>query len=651
MERPGTALQDQQIPQSRLHPVLWRDVDFATYESTTKMKKYYEQWKQLNTKGVYVRSLKIRMAFLILLIGNTYPTPEAPQPKWLLDPPISGHNGLEFDFPPLTGLTRLEINAGYDNDRVEENIHEAAGLRDDEYFEGYLFPQFCWLIQINPGLTHLTLQYIHPEGSIGIRCLSRVISNLHHLKYLYINPVPHESSWRDAFETVFLSIPESVETLLIKPGGESSMKEKGFSLMPKQGDMDVAESAFVLRNDPLLRLKKLSLPVEHSGSSTYQWMMDHCPNIETLGFLFVESNTGFIRTLAPAIQEYCHRIHHVLIRQELSHGETAEVFHLLEGLSAPIETLYFERYKTTVGYNGNLAIQRHASTLSDIRLIDCEHVDDGMIMEMLSRCVLLERLEIKPKQSTLFAKVDNLVSQKWACEGLCHLDLTICWGEFESTQPHYLKQQPGTPTATTHESLKDKERWNLLERFYRQLGNLSRLEVLDIKTINPKTTDPGTTYVTFPHLMTLGDGVQCRRAYLGWLAGLTNLRQLRGPSFQVSQPEIGATFGKAEATWLLESWKSLEQIELWPAFSKIPKTRVKGAGSVAINLLMKSKPGIRICSRRGREAGFIQPSPQYMMEIWRDEYYYHLEDAHLPTSHQKKPKKKKSAAVWRWMPR
>lgn len=633
-------------------PVLWRDVDFSTFESVTKMKKFVQQWEQLATKGVLVRSLKIRKTFLVLLMSNTRVTGtssntnntnnnktpfSAVKPCWV--PPASDVNGLDVEFPPLTRLARLEIRAGYDNERVEENIYKAAGL--NKYSDAHVFAQFCWLIQLNPRLTHLKLHYIHAERSIDIRSLSRVLSELHHLKYLHIDHIPDTGNWRDAFETIFLSVPESVETLLIKPGSGSSIKESEFRLMPRLGDTDGLLGALTLRQDPLLRLTKLSLPVDHSDSSSYQWMMDHCPNIDTIEFLFVSSRTGFLMTLAPAIQEFCHQIRHIHIRQELSYCQPAEFMSLIEAMTAPIETLYIERYKPNLGNNGNTAIQRHSLTLRDIRLYNCEQVDDGLMVEILSRCIFLERFEVIPKDITLSVKLDTLLSQKWACAGLRHLDLTICWGEFEATQPHYLQQ------TVALESSKDLERWGKLETLYRQIGNLLNLEVLDIKAITPPKKSVTSTYVTFPQLLALHDGAKGRRAYLTWLGRLKNLRQIRGPSFRVSFPEIDATMGKAEAKHMLHIWPKLELLDLMEPSGKMPK-RVKGPGNVPINFLLKAKPGLKLTQKGGSlDAGRISPSPGYMLEIWRDEHYYNVEDEHLPTSHQPKPKKvKKQSATY-----
>ncbi|KAG0291676.1 hypothetical protein BGZ96_004928 [Linnemannia gamsii] len=628
-------------------PVLWKDVEFSTFESVTKMKKFVQQWEQLATKGGLVRSLKIRKAFLVLLMSNTHHTC-APvigngsnnahqahtssfsvlKPCWV--PASSELNDLTTKFPPLTRLTNLEIRAGYDNERVEQNIYEAVDLK--EYSDAQVFAQFCWLIQLNPQLTHLTLHYIHAQRSIDIRSLSRVLSGLHQLKYLYINPIPDTGNWRDAFETIFLSVPDSVETLLIKPGSES-LKESAFSLVPKQGEMDSSLGALVLREDPLFRLQKLSFPVDHSDSSSYQWMMDHCPNIETIEFLCVTSRIGFLKDLAPAIQTYCHQIRHIHIRQELPYSQSAEFMPLIEKMTAPIETLYIEHYTTSFNYSGNTAIQRHSVTLRDIRLFNCKHIDDGLVVEILSRCVSLERLEIMPKDITLSVNIDTLVSHKWACVGLRHLNLTICWGEFEATQPYYLQQ------TVVFESAKDMERWGKLETLYRQIGNLLSLEVLDIKAItSPKKTGT-TTYVTFPQLLTLQDGTKGRRGYLSWLGRLKHLKQIRGPSFRVSHPEVDVTVGKAEAKYMLDVWPKLELLDLLEPYGKMPK-RVKGPGNAPINFFLKAKPELRL-SRKGvqLDPGHIPSSPGYMLEIWRDEHYCTLEDAQLPTSHQPKPKK------------
>ncbi|KAF8934423.1 hypothetical protein BGZ47_010374 [Haplosporangium gracile] len=632
-------------------PVLWRDLDFSTFETVTKMKKFVQQWEQLATKGVLVRSLKIRKSFLVLLMSNTRvissnnntdnkTQSSAVKPSWV--PSVSDLNDLAIEFPPLTRLTKLEIRAGYGNRRVEDSICEAAGL--EEYSDAHVFAQFCWLIQLNPRLTYLTLHYIHAQRSIDIRSLSRVLSGLHHLRHLSIDHIPDTGNWRDAFETIFLSVPETVETLLIKPGSGSSIKESEFSLMPRMGDNDWSLGALTLRQDPLLRLKKLSLSVDHSDSSSYQWMMDHCTNIDTIEFLYVTSRIGFLKTLAPAIHEFCHQIRHVYIRQELSYSQPAEFMPFVEKMTAPIETLYIERYKMNFGYSSNTAIQRHSLTLRDIRLYNCEQVDDGLVIEILSRCVSLERFEVILKDTTLSVKIDTLVSQKWACVGLRHLNLTICWGEFEATQPYYLQQ------SVALESAKDMERWGKLETFYRQIGNLLSLEVLDIKAIAPLKKNVTNAYVTFPQLLALQDRAKGRRAYLSWLGRLKNLRQIRGPSFRVSHPEIDATLGKAEAKHMLDVWPKLELLDLLEPYGKLPK-RVKGPGNAPINFFLKTKPTLKL-SQNGSssEAGYIRPSPGYMLEIWRDEHYYKLDDEHLPRSHQSKPKmaKKKSATYKRW---
>ncbi|KAF9150010.1 hypothetical protein BG015_008181 [Linnemannia schmuckeri] len=626
-------------------PVLWRDVDFSTFESVTKMKKFVQQWEQLATKGVLVRSLKIRKAFLVLLMSNTRvissnktnnkTPPSAVKPSWV--PPVSDLNNLDIEFPPLTRLTKLEIRVGHDNEKVEESICEAAGL--EGYLDAHVFAQFCWLIQLNPRLTHLTLHYIHAQRSIDIRSLSRALSGLHHLKHLSIDHIPDTGNWRDAFETIFLSVPETVETLLIKPGSGSSIKESEFSLMPRVGDSDWSLGSLTLRQDPLPRLKKLSLPVDHSDSSSYQWMMDHCINIDTIEFLYVASRIDFLKTLAPVIHEFCHQIRHVHIRQELSYSQPAEFMPLVEKMTAPIETLYIERYKMNLGYSSNTAIQQHSLTLRDIRLYNCEQVDDGLVVEILSRCVSLERFEVIPKDITLSVKIDPLVSQKWACVSLRYLNLTICWGEFEATQPYYLQQ----PEAL--ESTKDMERWDKLETFYRQIGNLLSLEVLDIKAITPPKKNTTNAYVTFPQLLALQGRAKGRRAYLSWLGRLKNLRQIRGPSFRVSHSEIDATLGKAEAKHMLDVWPKLELLDLLEPYGKLPK-RVKGPGNVPINFFLKMNPSLKLSQKEDSfEAGYICPSPGYMLEIWRDEHYNNLENKHLPTPHQPKLKKAKKKSV------
>ncbi|KAF9126967.1 hypothetical protein BGW39_006209 [Mortierella sp. 14UC] len=105
--------------------VLWRDIDLSTFVSTTKM---------VDDQGHSYRPLKVRKAFLVLLMSNTRVQPASSTAT------INGVSNRLQQSDPIG----LEIKAGYDNYRVEETIHEAAGNR---YFSGSrAFAEFCWPI-------------------------------------------------------------------------------------------------------------------------------------------------------------------------------------------------------------------------------------------------------------------------------------------------------------------------------------------------------------------------------------------------------------------------------------------------------------------------------------------------------------------------
>ncbi|KAF9127108.1 hypothetical protein BG015_004597 [Linnemannia schmuckeri] len=163
----------------------------------------------------------------------------------------------------------------------------------------------------------------------------------------------------------------------------------------------------------------------------------------------------------------------------------------------------------------------------------------------------------------------------------------------------------------------DKEMWNQLESFYRNLGTLTELEVLILRIKSKEVTwldddgrvrkggeyirrifnwaedpDYGVTPMddvfsvddergkfssrpsdnleakaadaSFPGLLSLGDESLGRRGYLSWLSGLTKLRELRG-HVQATTSETSKTVGQKELEWMLEHWPRLKVIELLPA--------------------------------------------------------------------------------------
>ena len=266
-------------------------------------------------------------------------------------------------------------------------------------------------------------------------------------------------------------------------------------------------------------------------------------------------------------------------------------------------------------------IHQHHRTLRDVRLMDARTVYSSGICALLTTCTGLERLQIVNDEGpTGRAEIEDLVAQPWVCMGLRHLQMRVIWGEFENRMPYYL-QHPNTVMTP-----KDFERWVLLERFYFQVGSMTKLEVLGLKAyldvsidnipeeeLYNGIEDDMRDKASFPQLMTLGDEATDRVGYLNYLYRLKNLRELRGSVHLVSE-EVEATFGQREVEWVAQHWPRLKVIELIPYQAAKPK-RIKG--NAHLNWLMKHLPGIDI-RRPAIMSENKRRKEEYMQDLWDD---------------------------------
>jgi hypothetical protein len=284
----------------------------------------------------------------------------------------------------------------------------------------------------------------------------------------------------------------------------------------------------------------------------------------------------------------------------------------LEELPTPLETIYFEHFRPNQ-FHGLKMFQRHTETLKDIRFLDMEYILGPMVQEILTKCPNLERLQLRTvdDERASGTQLQFLVAEKWASERIRHLELGVRLDRFDAKDPHYRRK------AHSRYSDKDNERWEALEKLYRQIGSLTQLEVLAMSPIG----GCGTT--ALPQLMTLGDGAPNRKAYLSWLSELKNLREVDG-MVRIHHSEIADTFTKAEGTWIAQNWTKLKRIGFLDYKPQKPK-RVRGPGAEALNHLIKLKPQIDL---RTREIINIDdfaldevPRPdEYMPGMWEMEY-------------------------------
>ncbi|KAG0065962.1 hypothetical protein BGZ89_007763 [Linnemannia elongata] len=393
---------------------------------------------------------------------------------------------------------------------------------------------------------------------------------------------------------------------------------------------DLVAKSLTLREGPLLRLKELESPVlKATPQSEYGLILEHCPNIDILGFHAVNKDSAYIiKEIAPLVKRHCQHIRTIKATGLLLWQQGWNPFNILDGVNFTLESLQFNIYSPVYDNVGeDLALssfQHHSVTLRDIRLTRCLSLGNKILQSILTTCTALERLEITQalcirrsffkKRNLAIASLPDLVAYEWVCTGLKHLNLTINWGRFEDPTPmhlpaYYLQQ------SASHPWNQDQERWDLLERLYRQIGSLVELEVLDlhayIDRMNINRYQPenflrrnccGGTFDNsfrsqdrFPLLLSLGVHGG-RHGYLNWLSGLKNLKELRG-SVHLGNPEVAMTLKQAEVEWMVDHWPKLQVLELLPYQDEVP-VHVSVDGYEHLNWLMRQKPGLDL--RRSR---------------------------------------------------
>ncbi|KAF9539626.1 hypothetical protein EC957_005181 [Mortierella hygrophila] len=227
----------------------------------------------------------------------------------------------------------------------------------------------------------------------------------------------------------------------------------------------------------------------------------------------------------------------------------------------------------------------HYRSVTEIRIEKSPHVGGSVVQAILWNCTALQHLLIRgdPPIST---RLKHLVEDEWVCRGLRNLEITVELRQV-ITSAVDMSEVPGVHEPT----------WIILEKFYRQLGALSEIEVLNLgikskemqwletssrpritagrrpqaqlgqddsnekddddnrsadeddidpSKLNFKALRANSADASFPALLYLGKGmseVREMRGYLSWPGGLRNLRELRG-HVQAMTTETSMTVGQ-----------------------------------------------------------------------------------------------------------
>ncbi|KAG0290611.1 hypothetical protein BGZ97_006133 [Linnemannia gamsii] len=489
----------------------------------------------------------------------------------------------------------------------------------DAYPDIPIFPALTWIILCNQSsLSHLHLTKCRIKSSTDVLLLIQCISTLSALQHLSAEFEETAVLWGDVVQAFFDSLPtsslEDLTLTLSSDGHENraatpllvhrSNNHGGAETPGPVGTGGLSSPLVVKRRLPLLsRLKRLQIDVRlRRDVRMLGFFLARCPTLE----LFfppqacVQPCQFALILISRAIYKYCRRLH------VLENGgcATAKILAIL-----PINTLttlcndgcWSEEDMATVVH---LVSRRQFNSLTEIRIINGSHIKGTHIQAILWSCSVLEHLTIK-HQNIAATRLKHLVEKDWACTRLKTLEMTVDLRRVDALACKL--SRAGRPMPTVN-----KNTWMMLKKFYRQLGALTGIEVLNLGIYSKELwwmdsegrirdegefvateldwdddgtwdlADDVTTELTiherrshfavmpdasFPGLLSLGDKSSGRPGYLSWLSGLTNLRELRG-HVQATTSETSRTPGQRELEWMMEHWPSLKVIELLPAFDE-----------------------------------------------------------------------------------
>ncbi|KAF9930331.1 hypothetical protein FBU30_000604 [Linnemannia zychae] len=561
-------MQTSRAMHSLFHPCFWYHLELISEEQVIRLISSREGFEALVANFNRIRSLKMTLAFLcyhyvaVLEYLDTHDSPpDAIQssllnPNWHSPPRYRSHLKDVQPLLPFTQLSRLDVNL------VNVYGGRYISFAVNMYNQSPLALTVSWMFGLNPGLTDVCIRGIELQTDMTTRVLARSISRLRHLKHLeliYNEASPFHPAFFDVAK-IFLSLPPSIISFKWKDEVKHFAPFlPGYTMTPESPDF--SEGPVIERSEPLLNLTTLELPMDSRGylHNQLKLIFRHCPMITSLQFPFVNPDDVDRNAVVDYIKVDCPKIRHIFIDKQHKDGFGHCVFGVSENLPRnQLETLHFTGIQDE--FPGRLAIAaiNHSKSLQKIVMKEAILLQSRGIQEILVNCIALEHLEISGRRpSTISINLVDAVAAQWACTNLRYLSLIVYLGGYSRVKTEQEEEQ---------------KRWTTLEAFYRQLGMLTKLEVLDLQSsatasFNGRSNlDPLTTSRIFPRLLILDDKTTNKRGYLGMLGGLKRLRILRG-SVRIDAREWSydsETIGQPEVEWIVDHWKNLRLITLLP---------------------------------------------------------------------------------------
>ncbi|KAK5814575.1 hypothetical protein F5H01DRAFT_26410 [Linnemannia elongata] len=493
-------------------------------------------------------------------------------PTWLPPP-----NNMDFSVIPLAPMSQLK--------ELSIDVAPEEDDRDFSFFHltvqncATIFSQVCWNLQLSPRLVKLTVKLLPTKSAREVQFLAGIIARMSTLKALdleiFINDISDSTEWFRIWVDFLRRTPSSLQKFAFSVGYMATLEGDvgegvfgGTELM-----VDPPERQDVLLGLTELELTGPSFSDNFIPANDIQEVLERCPNIDKITFnrldYWVDEDalTRVLLRCCPKLRRITHDTNY-----SLSYSLTTNNFlHNLMATLPPnqVEEVECKNYCRELDINGpQPAFFRHSSSLRRILFDNCGMSKGQCIGLVLAECVGLEELELCPKrlgQVSFMYLEDAVASMPWACSKLRHLSFAIARDAIPRDLGHRGSGQ--VPDCyQIPESEVDLEKKTvqlaLLERIYQQIGSLTELRRLNLRStlvtsgVGAMVEVQDYRHNLFPGLMSLADDETGRQGYLGLLGGLSKLQELRG-SIQAAVEKGMETVGWPEVRWMHANWPDL----------------------------------------------------------------------------------------------
>ncbi|KAK3846475.1 MAG: hypothetical protein J3R72DRAFT_433888 [Linnemannia gamsii] len=519
----------------------------------------------------HVRGLKLGAVELAYLYNNVLELrfilgDSSTLPRWLVAP--DPRTLQLIPLLPMVNLTRLHLYLDH-----KKGSQPCPYLLPSCHNPRATIIQASWFIRLNPHLSSLRLAGLVIMDQQDVRLLTWTIHELAGLKTLEVELLAKKEEWFGIGSTLFFSCPSTVRKLTIgigekpyPPRADDAIPDTSLTYILSNNAGDESWSTTPRRQEHLAQLVDLTLWDMDSAASeldiiTVLW---HCRDVEKLQLPRMTGRDR-IDAVATFIAEHFSKLRRLYFVSAGSKSNDVLPYMIMGAMRGQLlEELscHGSRHALELPLAATL-FQRHSDTLRQLMFEGCGSVDSKSIMIILNECKALEDLSVQGSNTSCL-RLTDAVSMDWASAKVIRLSLTIGFTDlqtlYQEQEPYYRRRQPLTLFA------EETQQFELLERFYRQIGMLVQLQVLDLRVkhfhAHGHPINKPYSAASFPALLSVGDIRTDRPGYLRLLAGLTKLKELRG-SVSANTDETKATMGWKEVVFMDEFFSNLRVTEFF----------------------------------------------------------------------------------------